>query len=103
AVEKLLHRIVAQLHTRSAAAITCTLALLLGCVLSMKLRGYTPLVVYLAVFLLTLMAMILIHGPGQSMVSRSNRPVFTGLLVIWSANLMLLLITALAYRKVARN
>lgn len=94
--------IVARLHFRAAVATACLMALLLGAVLSMHLRGKLPLVVCFWSFLSAIMTLILI-SVGENMVSDEDFTPYVGLGVLWSGNVAMAVGAAWVYCLLARN
>jgi lipopolysaccharide export LptBFGC system permease protein LptF len=100
AISRLGLRVTAQLHQRAASAVACTFVLLLGALLSLKLQGRMPLVVYFWSFLMAAGAVIIIQGGGQIVTDGS---LAAGLAVLWAGNLLLLSVCSVVYFKLARN
>ena len=101
-IESLRRRITGQRHERAASAVSCMLLLLLGAVLSIRLRGQTPLVVYFWSFLLAIVT-IVITSSGQNVAGATATPLPLGLAVLWSGNALLLVVVLSVYRKLARH
>jgi hypothetical protein len=95
-------QVIAQLNARAASAVGALLTLLLGAVLSMKMRGRLPLVVFLNSFLLAIAAVIIIRS-GENVTGYRSLSFAVGVAVIWSGDLLLLLAVALNYWKLARH
>lgn len=102
ALRKLKRNIVSQLHERYALAVISMLVLLLGAVLSMKMRGAMPLVVYFWSFLLALVA-VFITRSGEDLMSKVYHPPSLGLMVLWTGVLMLCVAIGVLYVKLAKN
>jgi lipopolysaccharide export LptBFGC system permease protein LptF len=98
----LLRKVLAQLHARTAAAIACLLLLILGAVLAMRMRGSMPLAVFFWSCLLAFVTLILINT-GAQMAEAANFPIYVGLGLLWSGNLLLLIVAAAVYCVLARN
>lgn len=94
--------IFAQLHARAASAVSCLLLLVLGAVLSLDMKKQMPLVVYFWSFMLALVTIILIHT-GANMAGGLRFPLYIGLGVLWSGNVLLAVIIAAVYCRMARN
>lgn len=94
--------IVAQRHERAASAVSCSLLLLLGAVLSIRFKGQSPLVVYFWSFLLAIVTLIII-GSGVNVASGTDASLGAGMAVVWSGNALLLIVLLLSYRKLSRN
>jgi len=100
-IEELLNRMTAQLHSRAAQAIACTLLLLLGAVLSMKMKHQMALVVYFWSFLLAVMTIIIVHT-GTNLV-HDGRSLGASLALMWSGNVILAVVVGWNYCVLARN
>jgi len=90
-----------EIHERAASAISAGLVLLLGAVLSMKLRLRLPLVVYFWSFLLAIGAIIITMSGERIIEGVGNLPV--GLLFTWSGNVMLIAAIVIIHWKLAKN
>ncbi|WP_432797109.1 LptF/LptG family permease [Poriferisphaera sp. WC338] len=99
---KLAHRIKGHLHERAAAAIATSLLLLLGALLSMVFKHQMPLVVYFWSFLLAILSIIIMNS-GQNMAGRTEVPLAISLSLLWSGNLVLLIVASVVYCRLARN
>ncbi len=96
------YRIRGALHQRAASAVSCCLLLLLGAVLSIRMRSSLPLVVYFATFVLAILTVIITNA-GGNMATSANFPLAGALGVLWSANAALLVVLGVAYCQVARH
>lgn len=94
--------IVGQRHERAAAAVSCSLMLLLGAVLSIRMKGQSPLIVYFWSFLLAIVTLIIINS-GVNLAGDSRASVTVGMTVVWSGNVLLLVVLVLGYRVLSRN
>jgi hypothetical protein len=101
-IQVLQRRIEVQLHKRAAAALSCLFTLLLGAVLSMKLRDSLPLVVFFWTFLLAVLVTIMIHT-SDNIAGNPNYAHAVGLAYIWSGTLLLAGVIAAVYMKLVRN
>ena len=99
---RLARNIIAQLHQRAAAAVTCMLALLLGAVLAIRLRGTMALIVFFGAFMLVTLAVI-ITGTGTELTTDRDYPVYIGPAVIWSGAALVAAAVAITFRKLKRN
>lgn len=98
-----LHRdIEAQLHKRAAAATSCLFALLVGALLSIRLKDRMPLVVYFWTFLLAVLVAIITYS-GEKVATNSHLSAGIGLFVTWTGAFLLLAVVAGLYMKVSRN
>ena len=77
--------IIGKRHERAASAVSCSLLLLLGAVLSIRLRDRSPLVVYFWSFL-TAIAVVVIVNIGQRTAGDASGSLAAGLVVLWSGN-----------------
>jgi len=98
----LFRRIVAQLNERAALAVACLLVLILSAVLSMRLGGGMPLVIYFWSFLSATIVVIICHS-GENLASQPEVSRSMGLFVIWLGNLLLVLGIGGTYLSLARN
>lgn len=94
--------IMGQRHERAAAAVSCSLLLLLGAVLSIRLKGQSPLVVYFWSFLLAIVTLIIINS-GVNLAGDTPATLTLGMTVVWSGNALLLAVLLLGYRRLSRN
>ncbi len=94
--------ITAQRHERAAAAVSFTLLLLLGSVLSIKLKGQSTLVVYFWSFMLAIVTLIIINS-GVNVVAGTSASLAVGMAVVWAGNGLLLAVLWWSYRKMARH
>ena len=96
----LLNQVTSRINRRFALSLTTLLLLLLGSVLAVLLKRSMPLTVYMWAFLPALLDLILISS-GSSMIRSGT--IGMGLVILWSGNLLLLLLLALAYRRLSRH
>ncbi len=101
-ISKLRRKITAQVHERFALAITSLMVLLLGAVLSVKLRGSMPLVVYFWTFLLTSLA-VFIARSGENYAADVDHSLAGSMMLIWLGNALLLAAVGGVYYKLAKN
>lgn len=94
--------IIGQRHERAASAVSCSLLLLLGSVLSIRLKGQSPLVVYFWSFLLAIITLIIISS-GLNLAGDTPASVVVGMSVVWSGNALLLVVLLHSYMKLSRN
>lgn len=94
--------IIGQRHERAASAVSCSLLLLLGSVLSIRLKGQSPLVVYFWSFLLAIITLIIISS-GLNLAGDTPASVVLGMSVVWSGNALLLVVLLHSYHKLSRN
>ena len=101
-IKKLHRKIVAQHWERSALAVSNLLVMLLGAVLSIKMRGTMPLVVYFWSFLLASLAVFATRG-GENVASDPEYPAIMALLIVLSGNIILVVAITAIYMRLARN
>ncbi|MEO0475467.1 MAG: LptF/LptG family permease [Planctomycetota bacterium] len=110
-IYELKYMIDAELYNRFATAIATPLLLLLGALLAVRLRDKLPLVVFFWAFILAIITLVMINT-GSSMAERvdveavlqgSGGDRLIGVAVLWGGNLILLLLIARLYLRVARN
>ena len=89
-----------RLWRRGALGITAFLLPLLGALLALLLRSAQPLVVYMVGFLPGLLDLVLISGGAGTL---RNGDYATGLIVLWSGSLMLIVGIVYAWLRVRRN
>lgn len=95
--------LVAQVHERAASAVSCLLVLLMGAVLSIKLRDRMPLVIYFWVFLMALIAVVITNSGEKLAQSGSSNAMGMALLVIWLGNVILAVTLGLNFWKLSRT
>jgi lipopolysaccharide export LptBFGC system permease protein LptF len=101
-VAELRSEIVAQRHERAASAVSCSLLLLLGAVLSIRLKGQAALLVYFWSFILAIVTLIIINS-GVNIVGGTPASLTVGMTVLWSGNLLLLLVLVFSYWRMSRT
>ncbi len=89
-----------RLLRRYALSVTATLLLLLGATLAMWLRHSVPLVIYVWAFLPSVLDILLISS-GDHM-ARSGL-VAGGITLMWSGNILLMVLLAFVFMKLSRN
>ena len=94
--------ILAERNQRAASAVSCALLILLGAVLSIHLRGQSPLTVYFWSFLLAIVTLI-VTSTGVNLAGGHKGLLSFGLAVIWSGNALLVTVIAVLYAKVVRH
>ena len=102
ALQDLRQSIIAQRHERAASAVSFALLLLLGAVLSIRLRGQATLVVYFWSFMLAIVTLIIINS-GVNVAAGTDASVAAGMAVVWAGNGLLLAVLWASYRKMARH
>ncbi len=101
-IGRLLHKAIAQLHSRAASAVAVALVLVLAALLAMRQEGGMLLAVFFWSFLAATAVVIVIEG-GDQLTTRPEAPVLPGLMVLWSGNVGLLGVVVWQYLKLARN
>lgn len=101
-ISRLLRRTLIELHERAALAGVCLLTILLGCILSMKLQGRTPLVVYFWTFILAAIAVILIRS-GEQFFDKEGRNFMVAVAMIWSGVALTAAAILTTYWKLEKN
>ncbi|MEX0744917.1 MAG: LptF/LptG family permease [Phycisphaeraceae bacterium] len=101
-INELAFEIVALQHDRAASAVACMLLTLLGAVLSIHLRGQMTLVVYFWSFMLAIVTILLIYA-GENIATKERFPLYAGLGVLWSGNVLLAMLIGWVYCRLARN
>lgn len=101
-IEKLNRKIFAQVNERSALSVASLLVMVLGALLSMKMRGTMPLVVYLVSFLLASIA-VFITRSGENVASDPEYHVVAGAFTVYLGDLMLAGVIVFIYMRLARN
>lgn len=102
-IDTLWRKLISQVHQRAASAASCLLVLMLGAVLSIKLRDRMPLVVYFWTFLLAFVAVVVINSGDKLADSNSSRGLWMALTVIWMGNVILASALGLNYWKLSRT
>ena len=98
----LFRQVVAQLNERAALAVACLLMIVLGALLSMKLGGGMPLVIYFWSFMSAIVVVIVTHS-GENIASHPGMSRTFGLSVVWLGDLLLLMAVGGTYWRLARN
>lgn len=108
---QLKYMIDAELYVRAATALATPLLLILGALLAVKLRDKLPLTIFFWAFMLAIVTLVMIKT-GSSMAERisleqmqqgAGGDRLVGVGVLWGGNLILLLVIARLYLKVAKN
>jgi lipopolysaccharide export LptBFGC system permease protein LptF len=100
-VTKSLHgQVVSRLWRRWAIAITAGLLPLLGAILALNMRSAQPLSIYMVGFLPALLNLVLISGGGGFI---RQGEFWAGLSVMWSGNVVLTVIIAVGWWRLAKH
>ncbi|MEC8559353.1 MAG: LptF/LptG family permease [Planctomycetota bacterium] len=92
--------ITARILHRIGQSITAFLLLMLGAVLAVLLRRALPLTIYALAFIPAVLDILLLSG-GEQMVKYGS--VYSGTVLMFSGNLLMVLIIAVAWYRVSRN
>lgn len=92
--------ITARILHRIGQSITAFLLLMLGAVLAVLLRRALPLTIYALAFVPAVLDILLLSG-GEQMVKYGS--VYSGTVLMFSGNLLMVLIIAVAWYRVSRN
>ena len=95
---KIVRKIVAQLHGRTALAAACTMVLLLSVILSMTMSGAMPLVIYFWSFAPAVVVVIATRS-GENLSGDLQIAQGVGTAAIWSANALLGACVAVLFRR----
>ena len=101
-IDKLSRKIKGHIHERAALSGTNIFVLLLGSLLSIYLRGSTPLIIYFWTFVLTAIS-VFVTRSGENVASDANSSVVLGLSIIHLGNLVLCAAVIGIYWKLSRN
>ena len=101
-VDRLMRLTIAQIHERASLAVGCLLTVVLGAVLSIKLRGSAPLVVYFWTFLLAASAVIVTRS-GDQLIGGTGLPFGIGVAVTWTGNLLIVAAILASYWRLEKN
>lgn len=101
-IQKTSREIEYHLHMRAALATCCLFTLMLGAVMSMKMRHSLPLVVYFWTFLLTIVALIITHS-GKNLMTDRAYDLRAGLVVVWLGASLLGAVVMGIYWKLIKN
>ena len=93
-------QVVSRLWRRWAIAITAGLLPLLGAILALNMRSAQPLSIYMVGFLPALLNLVLISGGGGFI---RQGEFWAGLSVMWSGNVVLAVITAVGWWRLAKH
>jgi len=99
-VNNLDFEITARVLHRIAQSLTALLLLMMGAVLAVLLRNALPLTIYGLAFIPAVIDILLISG-GEQMVKYGD--VGSGITLMFSGNLMMLIIIMIAWLRLARN
>lgn len=96
------HEIAVLRHERLASAVSVLLLTLIGALLSMTLRHQMVLIVYLFSFLLAILNIILINT-GPTFARAYEYPVALKAGLMWSGNILVILLCIGLYRRIAKH
>lgn len=100
-IEAMKRAVVSERNVRAASAVSCSLLLLLGAALSIRMKGQMPLVVYFWSFLLAIVTLIIINSGAN--VAGGTQSITLGMVVLWSGNALLLTVISIEYLRLSRN
>ena len=101
-VRRLMYLSLSQIHERASLAVGCLLTVVLGAVLSIKLRGSMPLVVYFWTFVLAAAAVIVTRS-GDQLIGATHLPFAVGVAVTWAGNLLVVAAILASYWRLEKN
>lgn len=101
-INKLMRQSLAQFHERAALAMGCSLLVILGAMLSLKLQHSTALGVYFWTFLMATVAVIVTRS-GKQLVSIETLHFGFGVAVIWSGNLLVTAAILFSFWRLEKN
>jgi len=104
AISGLRENITTTIHERGSMAVMSLMVMLLGAVMSMKLRHETPLVIFFWCFLPAIAAVLMVNG-GENIIEAEvfGAGLWFDATMIWSGNIFLALLIWLVYVKLARH
>lgn len=95
--------IIALRHERIASAVASMLLLVIGAVLSIRLKGNAPLAVFFWSFLLAILTVLIINSGQNIAGSTSYDSPAPGLLLLWAGNVMLAGVIGWQYCVIAKH
>lgn len=101
-IQRLGQKIRARLHARGAAAVGVLLVMVLSALISIRMQGSMPLVVYFWGFLIAAVAVIITRS-GENIVASSHSTGSLQLSVIWIGNLIVVGVIVGVYWRLSRN
>ena len=101
-IEHLMRKVRAESHERASLAVGCSLLVVLGAVLALKLQRRTALGVYFWTFLMAAVALIVTRS-GEHLVTVPGLPFGVGAAVIWSGNLLVAGAILTSYWRLEKN
>jgi lipopolysaccharide export LptBFGC system permease protein LptF len=103
-INELRDQISTAVHERGAMAVCALLVMLLGGAMAMLLRNQVPLVIFFWCFLPAIVAIFMVSG-GKNLIRADGIGLgdWFNAVMIWSGNVMLLVVVGLIYRKLARH
>ncbi len=104
-VVHLLRNIVARIHERAAMSVSCLVMMLLGSILAIAMRHALPLTVYFWSFIPAIFGLVVISSGADVVndVSQFGHADALGLVVMWSGNLTMAVISLFFLRRVMKN
>jgi len=91
-------------HERAAMAVCALLVMVMGGAMAMLLRRQTPLVIFFWCFLPAIAAIFMLNG-GKNMIGASSVGLdnWFNAAMIWSGNILLIIVITVIYRRLARH
>lgn len=104
-VVRLKRNIVARIHERTAMSVSCLVMMLLGSILAIMMRNALPLTVYFWSFIPAILGLVVISSGADVVndVSQVSHADILGLVVMWSGNLIMAVLSLAFLRRVMRN
>lgn len=104
-VVRLLRNIVARIHERAAMSVSCLVMMLLGSILAITMRHALPLTVYFWSFIPAILGLVVISSGADVVndVSQFGHADVLGLIVMWSGNLVMAVMSLVFLRRVMKN
>lgn len=104
-VVRLLRNIVARIHERAAMSVSCLVMMLLGSILAITMRNALPLTVYFWSFIPAILGLVVISSGADVVndVSQFGHADVLGLIVMWSGNLVMAVMSLVFLRRVMKN
>lgn len=93
--------IMALRHQRAASSMGCFLILFLGALMTCYMQGRTPLVIYFWSFALAALAVIITRS-SENVIKSQELPMFLSAGLIWSGNLMVLIVMMVLGSKISK-
>lgn len=104
-VVRLKRNIVSRIHERTAMSVSCLVMMLLGSILAITMRSALPLTVYFWSFIPAILGLVVISSGADVVndVDQIGRADVLGLIVMWSGNFAMAVMSFVFLRRVMRN